>query len=394
MQDAEQDPQAPIELGAKPMILLGAGASTEAGVPATFAMTERLVAGVGQSYSGGSQALNFVCGALMAHDAAQGESPYVGLDVERVFAAVQLLAERNKLEVTPFVASWHPAVDAWDRKSSPPGFDRELPEAIFGKFGRSPQALIEKLIEAKTGTGTGDVYDYLAREMTGQLRGIVGPPYKPLSYLTPLIKAVNAAVGGGTIATLNYDLTIEQACADAGVLVDTGIEHWIENRRWRWSATGVGLLKLHGSIDWAWNWPPGKRGEMPAPTVIRVGDLQSGGRDPVLVFGSRNKLQPDGPFLSLLAEFEDKLSECDQLVVVGYSFRDDHVNEVIRRWAHDDESRTLSLVDPTPSETGFRGQLISNLNPWSSPQGEPLPQRVDIRKETAGEAFALLSRSS
>src|SRR4051812_3365577 len=100
-----------------PVVLLGAGASEEAGVPLTFEMTEKLVyrlnaqGGWGQS----AQALNFVCGALVAYDAAQGGNPYKGLDVEGVFAAIELLARRRDLEVTPFVAAWHPAVDEWDR---------------------------------------------------------------------------------------------------------------------------------------------------------------------------------------------------------------------------------------------------------------------------------------
>ena len=85
------------------LFLLGAGASAEAGIPTTFEMTRRLVEGIedqgGLHYA---QVLNFVCGALIAHDAAEeGKSPYEGLDVERVFAAVELLAERRDLEVTP-----------------------------------------------------------------------------------------------------------------------------------------------------------------------------------------------------------------------------------------------------------------------------------------------------
>jgi hypothetical protein len=47
-----------------------------------------------------------VCGVLLADEGARGESPFAGLDVERVFAAVELLAERDSLEASPFVAAW------------------------------------------------------------------------------------------------------------------------------------------------------------------------------------------------------------------------------------------------------------------------------------------------
>lgn len=83
------------------LVLLGAGASVEAGVPASLE-TERLVERIAdRHYSNQSQALNFVCGALVAYDATEGTSPYTGLDAERVFAVVRLLAEHRTLEVSP-----------------------------------------------------------------------------------------------------------------------------------------------------------------------------------------------------------------------------------------------------------------------------------------------------
>lgn len=75
-------------------------------------MTEQLVEGINSrvQMQPTISALHFVCGALLAYDAASGRNPFGGLDVERVFAAVELLAERDTLEVSPFVAAWHPAV--------------------------------------------------------------------------------------------------------------------------------------------------------------------------------------------------------------------------------------------------------------------------------------------
>src|SRR3954453_19164356 len=100
-------------MSAETVLLLGAGASQEAGVPTTYEMTERLVtrvAEVARHRSRISEALHFVCGVLLADEGARGESPFAGLDVERVFAAVELLAERESLEAGPFVAAWHPGV--------------------------------------------------------------------------------------------------------------------------------------------------------------------------------------------------------------------------------------------------------------------------------------------
>ena len=53
---------------------------------------------------------------------------------------------------------------------------------------------------------------------------------------------------------------------------------------------------------------------------------------PAVIFGGRSKLRADGPYLDLLREFVSALTGTEDLVVVGYSFRDDHVNEVVRTW--------------------------------------------------------------
>jgi hypothetical protein len=380
-----------LDLGSRPLILLGAGASVEAGVPATVEITQKVVSEIGQSrFSPYAQALNFVSGALVAYDSAEGKSPYEGLDIERVFAAVELLAERSKLEVTPFVASWHPAVDAWDRKRAPGNFDNQLQKEMIREHGR-PKQVIERLIESMTGPGTGEVYEYLTKEMILHLRRLIAPPYTDLSYLAPLVKAASAT-SGLTIATLNYDVAIELTCKDTGVAVDTGIEHWIESGRWRWSDRGVRLLKLHGSIDWYWEWNRGENDELPLRVVAKSSEPESDEGEPVLAFGSRNKLKPEGPFLSLLSEFEDKLADSDHLIVVGYSFRDDHINEVIVRWTREDKERRISLIDPSPGDAprsrGFREKMVWTLNRGAEHEGSEQLKRVDVRSETAAEAFA------
>lgn len=303
------------------LVLLGAGASVEAGVPATFDMTEQLASSMAARHVGAGlaldmvSALHFVCGALLQYDGATGASPFRGLDVERVFAAVGLLAERNVLEVSPFVTSWHPAVDAWEM----PG-----PENTFAA---------------------------LARAMLVELRSLVATTAEQVRYLDPLIRAAGGRPGL-TIATLNYDRTLEQAGAAAGLRVDTGMATWVHTGRWSWSSKGIRLLKLHGSIDWSWEDDTPQRGRLPSRYVVQSGDPELDDRPPVLVFGHRGKLRAEGPFLSLLAAFERHLSDADRLIVIGYSFRDDHVNEMIRRWTFDTRRRhRIVVVDPHATST-------------------------------------------
>lgn len=387
------------------LVLLGAGASQEAGIPTTFELTRVLVERI-EGHAGwrrdNSSALNFVCGTLVGYDAAtKGTSPFDRLDIERVFAAVELLAERRDLEVTPFVASWLPAVDAWDQsRSSGLGFfDQNLAKALMENPGfNNARDLITSLIrEVTRAEGTGEIYANLARRMLDVLRELVAVTEKQIAYLTPLVEQGQQECGL-TIATLNYDLAVEGAAEARDVPARTGIREWIDNGRWEWPTKGIRLLKLHGSIDWAWQELRAGDGDLPRKVVKALDSPSEPAGDPVLVFGARGKLRAEGPFLGLLAEFEKQLSDATRLIVIGYSFRDDHVNELITRWMAEGKARTILAVDPGwPSGRGgykvedFRIQLNRHVIPPEH-RPEAFEPRLRIWRTTCGAALEELGR--
>jgi SIR2-like domain len=343
--------------------------------------------------------LHFVCGALLAYDAAAGRSPFLGLDIERVFSAVQLLAERNALEVSPFVASWHPAVDALD--ASPPtsavAFDRQFGTALTApdSFG-GVESLIVDLIDSRVGTGSsGEIYRRLADEMVSELRSLVATEPKEVGYLLPLVRE-GIKDGGLTVATLNYDVSVEQAAALAGADCTTGILGWIESGRWHWPEDAIRLIKLHGSIDWIWEATEHRAGQLPYRALRIADDPGQTNGAPALVFGHRGKLRAEGPFLGLFSELESQMSKADRLIVIGYSFRDEHVNELIRRWTYEDITRTICVVDPMwpdylpPSRGDFRVILERHLQPPPSEDPPAFPNRLEIRREPCSKAVDAL----
>lgn len=88
-------------------MLLGAGASAEAGVPMPVAMTLRLMSRLRESplvEDRLADLLTSVCNAITAYDVRRPWGD--GLDVERVFAAVNLLGQRRDHELAPFVPCW------------------------------------------------------------------------------------------------------------------------------------------------------------------------------------------------------------------------------------------------------------------------------------------------
>jgi hypothetical protein len=74
-------------------------------------------------------------------------------------------------------------------------------------------------------------------------------------------------------------------------------------------------------------------------------DTKDHGRELAVLFGGRNKLTAEGPFLDLLMQFRDELFISNSLVVIGYSVRDPHVNHYILRWLNSDDKRRMYIID-------------------------------------------------
>lgn len=232
--------------------------------------------------------------------------------------------------------------------------------------------------------------------MLARLRELVATTPKDVSYLTPLAEAGRS--NGLTIATLNYDLSIEQSAEAMGVPFATGVEGWLRTGRWIWPPDGIRLLKLHGSIDWIWAETQDRPGHLPQREIFLEHELEeSHDWQPALVFGQRGKLRADGPFLSLLGELETLMSEARRLVIIGYSFRDDHVNEIIQRWSAEDIARTITVVDPHWPENfygdtrgEFRATMSQHLNPPEHGTVEFSPRLRVIRERCSAALPSLV----
>lgn len=89
------------------------------------------------------------------------------------------------------------------------------------------------------------------------------------------------------------------------------------------------------------------------------GEMNEGIREPALIFGGQNKLTASGPFLDLLMEFRDRLFEARELVVIGYSFSDQHINALIEEWVASRPESKVTIVcgenfDPREGTLGRR----------------------------------------
>lgn len=171
----------------------------------------------------------------------------------------------------------------------------------------------------------------------------------PLDHFEPLLRA--SKIG---IVTLNYDQLLERAGAQFGLPVSTGAKQWDGSTRWTFEEGQEALLKLHGSMTWrsskSLNHESGNL--VPAMGFFEVAGLNEAAPNklvtPTVIFGSGSKNTPFSAFPALTRQLHDWLDETELLVVVGYSFRDQHVDAAIYRWASLDPNRRIVVIDPCP----------------------------------------------
>lgn len=328
------------------MFLLGAGASVDAGVESSVGLTKAIAEhlGRGSFRNPTGQLLHAVIGAMVQHDAGKGGDAFLAPNVERVFSAVTNLKLRDDLDISAFVERWNGSLDT---VTGPSGlrssWASEFRESLSGEAAGdlALQAAFEHGVLALTEPTSSSLFADLERRMLMALVQVLKVDPEKVSYLNPMVSSTNLR----GIATLNYDTSVESACSRIGLSVDTGLNRWRGGYGWGWTpGVDVRLLKLHGSLNYVLHnaRPIGER--MSSEHLVATGDEI--GANPALVFGLGSKLRSDGPFLAMLVEFDRLLAETEWLSIVGYSFRDQHINAALTRWMNSAIARRLSIVDP------------------------------------------------
>lgn len=177
------------------------------------------------------------------------------------------------------------------------------------------------------------------RRCVDQLAEVLTPEEPTVGYLEDFLSNASDAVEA--IATLNYDLLIENAASNVGINYDYGMGDWNRSRTIKFAPSATKLLKIHGSLNWYF------RGH----DQVDVMDSNQPYYRRAMIFGGQSeKLNPDGPFMSLRGEFQRLVNSTNVLAIAGYSFGDHHLNSIIRSWLSIKRKGKLILVNPAGSD--------------------------------------------
>jgi NAD-dependent SIR2 family protein deacetylase len=298
------------------VVLLGAGASADAGLPTAQQLHTALSTRLPHLYVN-------IAGLLF---------PDEPVDVERLFRVLEFL---HKIEL-----------DARSTQSILPTSERPEQLDIARLVGTWLPEIEEHLNTQRGAVGAspiGHLIDQLWIELC-DLLWLDTPVGHDVGYLSYLLRAM----AGGTIVTLNYDNCLERAN-------QIGVSQRVNSGPYPGSylpppgpdeLQPIRLIKLHGSLGWQYD--EKYFGGVNSLTEDSLPGRVSVWRNkmfpvepPAVIFGAGNKLRPDGPFLDMFMEFKQALKNAERLIVIGYSRGDVHVNTLLRDWLSDHDRPRL-----------------------------------------------------
>lgn len=292
------------------IFLLGAGASVDAGIPASCGMISKLEDLLKTpSWKEFAPLYNFVKSAIIYGDGIKGKFEYANFNIERLVNTLDELRKSDEHPLFPFIGSWNPKLP-------------EVTENNFEKLGIFRKKIVEELSQ-----------QWVHSEYDEHSQYFEGLSNFQKDYQHPL-----------RVFTLNYDLCVEKSCKQAGVERGFG-----EDKFWDWKIfeneekleSNIFLYKLHGSIDWIRD-DGGK---------LTYKDKGIPSEQIEIIFGTTYKLQYIDPFLFFAYEFRKRLmTEVQLLICVGYSFADEHINGIISQALNGDHSRKMLIISPFDAE--------------------------------------------
>lgn len=295
------------------VFLLGAGASVEAGIPASATMIDEIekLLSRNDDWRQFTILYNHVKSAIHYSAGLKGSfGSDVPFNIETLVNTLYELERNEEHPLYPFIASWNSRFVG-------------LAQAKFEKVREFRRLILRELKRwmCPEDTSAGDYY-----------RGFVSLQ-KHFNY--PL-----------HVFSLNYDLCMERIGGpefrvEAG-FADRGPSHHWDWERFEQSESGanplpqVYLYKLHGSINW-------KRDE--SKNLFSVEQTENVEADRMdVIFGRDFKLEAADPYLFYAYQFRRFTLDARLVVIVGYGFADDHINKMLTQALKRGGTRQLLVV--------------------------------------------------
>ncbi|KLO21559.1 SIR2 family protein [Marinitoga sp. 1155] len=237
--------------------------------------------------------------------------------------------------------------------------DSEIKEAVKKLKDKRPEEVLDNLLQIrnyyriiKEEKDVSDEVDNLIKDYKKQfIKDYVETiDYQKNAYHKMFLKRIVSREGHlnrANIFTLNYDLLIEKSAEELGIIVNNGF-HGFTIRKFNPSFynlnyylknsdgiktfnTSVNLFKLHGSLTWIEDEMAAPYGIVERQPLFKNGKLNIEKTD-YIIYPIQTKIKQslDLPYSELFRAFVNYINRKNStLIVMGYSFLDVHVNDII-----------------------------------------------------------------
>ncbi len=327
----------------KVVFLLGAGASKDAGCKLSNEMLDSLIISINNLSSADKEFINykddfkeiyhFILASLNYQSTLRDvdyKSSYI--NIEDFVMVLRQLIDKEFIIPYPLIGNWNDKILRWELRN-------------------------------------GDVFNHFKDFITLRLvkEWTIFEKDKAENTLNPIREVLsNSENVKLNIFSLNYDLVFEKMFnTHTSKILDNGfseknisgnkIKYWTADFDDENSPTKLNLFKLHGSLDWEYNQDTEE---------ISIKENTLDGREPLIIFGSYTKMLSFDPFLFLLSKFREMLEAATVFVVIGYSFHDKYINNLLiqqlSRNTNEDIPKKLLVVGPSykgKTESQFADEL-------------------------------------
>jgi hypothetical protein len=312
------------------IILLGAGASCDAGIFNSAQMIGQIEKKLrDETWSRYKNLYQYIKSVHYQKQIFKGSEPNeIGFNIENLVSLLDIIIgiSKSDIDTYTFVGSWE--------KDLSPFITKQREENLVSNF---------------------------KEELIKELRGEWLCPkdwQKNSNYYSNLIRFRNSLSGFPLkIFTLNYDLCVEHNLK--AEKVESGFD---ENDDWNFRRydynnpndnTDYYLYKLHGSIDWE------RTSE--EKLIKKIGDIKT--EKLAIIFGINNKLQSYDPYLFYFYEFREHCLRAKMIICSGYSFMDEHINDLVKSVLKDspDKKLVINVYETNKNEEQLKDEFVGKL---------------------------------
>lgn len=309
------------------IIILGAGASVDAKIPHASKMVENLEKILNnEEYKKEKDLYLLLKSSIILQRGLKSFNPTKLVSIEEILNVIESLKQKQENILYPFIGNWanHLIKTSGDDFSIVDNLDRLIRSSLFGWV--TPQNYIHSKYYNKIAD--------LSKQLSFPIR----------------------------IFSLNYDICVEKAFEKTSCILETGCDK--ESYLWSYERFDLPpsenvdayLYKLHGSIDWTRN----ESGE------LLKSDSQHS-NNPEVIFGTTMKMRSLDPYLFSLYELRrySLHKNLKFIIIIGYSFSDDHINKLIQQSLLKNNLLKLIIVD-LYADNDFKDKVNSSMSDGKS----------------------------